>query len=176
MNDDLNEENIVYHKTDEQLNAEFEAKINNRMKELGLSEKTRMSEWRREDAEPKIYTFHGYPDGQPTNGYCFHSRMGGFSYSDNGGPSSSLSLSFGDPFGVVSFSTNLGTATPSASVSASVYRDDLNPNAYYKLAVTKRYTVKPYIIYTREYANDPWVAHHYTESSLTSVDLYITIV
>ena len=164
-------------KTEEEILCEFESRIEDQIDELGLSETTRMSEWYREDAEPQTYNFTAFPSGQPTNGYRFNSNYGGFVYTSSGGATQTLSLSFGDPFGIVSLTVDMGTASPSeGSVGSIVFRDNLDPNGYYKLRVLKQYLVKPYIIYTREYEYADWVAHHYKEVELTNIEYFVTRV
>ena len=87
-----------------------------------------------------------------TKGYKFPTG-GGFYYSNSGGPSTSVSVSFGVGFQNVAFSISFGQR---ASGVTGVFINAPSKKYYYKLAVKKTYRVRSYIIYRRQTSNSSW--------------------
>lgn len=87
-------------------------------------------------------TFSGFAGNQPAEGNRFQTG-GGFYFSDNGGPSSTISISFPSPFNLLSVSVNLGNS--SSSGKFVLVPDTIH---YFKLFVEKTYDCKPYIVWS----------------------------
>lgn len=107
---------------------------------------------------PKWKTVSTYPSGQPTKGKRFNTG-GGFHYSDSAkGSKVSASVNFGGKFGNISISVPFGKVTSTSgdiiNVPSSKY--------YYKLKVTKKVKVKPYIVYKklRNKSDAKWQVHY----------------
>lgn len=113
----------------------------------------------------------GYPANQPTNGSRFHTGGGDY-YSESGGPIQSLTISFGDPFGIVNVGVSIGeTGSSGAFVEAP---DTAN---YYKLYIVKTVEVQLYIAYYRDAEGLPWQVVYVGESSVvTNVTAYAVAV
>ena len=101
-------------------------------------------------------TLGGDAGNQATGGYQFPTG-GGFWFTDSGGPSvsGSIYLSLPSPYNCLSFSINLGQKGVSGlfvSVPDTIH--------YYKLYVSKRLELTPYIMYRKlvgaQHDSDPW--------------------
>lgn len=100
----------------------------------------------------KYTTLSGYAGNQVAGGYKFPTG-GGFWFTDSGGPSVSGSVSVGlpKPFDMVSVSINLGQKGSSGlwvSVPSSSY--------YYKLYVSKKMELRPYVTYRARVGTENW--------------------
>lgn len=105
------------------------------------------------DYKPYKYkTLSGYAGNQVAGGYKFPTG-GGFWFTDSGGPEVSGSVNVGlpKPYDIVSVSINLGkkgtsglwVAVPSSS-------------SYYKLYVSKKMELRPYITYRAPVGTENW--------------------
>ena len=92
----------------------------------------------------------GFASGQPTAG--IHITTGGtIYYSDTGGSTVSVSVSFPLDFGgAVNVTLNLGRKTS----TVSAYSVNIPDYGYWKLYVNNTYQVQKYIIYHREWVDD----------------------
>lgn len=124
-----------------------------------------MHEW-----GPTAYpTTSGYAGNQPSNGTKFPTG-GGFYYSDSGGPTASISVSFPEPFNSVSFSIGLGNSSTSG-----IFVNVPNTTDYFKLYITKEYEVRPYIIYRWTYINE-FVGYQWIEWSSGYSKLHMSTI
>lgn len=85
--------------------------------------------------------FSGFAGNQPAEGNRF-ATGGGFYFSDNGGPSVTLNISFPSPFNTLSASVNLGNS--SSSGKFVLVPDTIH---YFKLFVEKTYDCRPFIVW-----------------------------
>ena len=105
------------------------------------------------DYKPYKYTtFSGYAGNQVAGGYKFPTG-GGFWFTDSGGPEVSASVNVGlpKPYDMVSVSVNLGKKGTSGlwvSVPSS--------SSYYKLYVSKKMELRPYITYRAPVGTEDW--------------------
>ena len=87
----------------------------------------------------------------PAGGVCINSSSGGaIYYTPNGGPTASVSVAFGDPYGVVSVNFELGKRVS----EVSQYSANIPGFKYYRLYVDNTYTVSHYIVYKRVWVSD----------------------
>ncbi|WIV13503.1 hypothetical protein [Proteiniborus sp. MB09-C3] len=107
------------------------------------------SDYKHEYGTSKIAVAGGFAGGQGSAGYRFPTG-GGFWYTDSGGPTASISVSFPKPFESVSFSVNLGEK----GTTGQYVKVDPDSNNYYKLYVEKEYEVTPYVIYKWTWIDD----------------------
>ena len=114
----------------------------------GVSLRNDIGEYRTRVLSTKIVNVTGYPGNQPSGGIKFSSPQGGsFNYTPDGGPSKSVSVNFGSPYGTTSVSFTLGKRTDevtSYSLSVPGY-------IYCKLWVEKKYECKKYVVEKKVY-------------------------
>lgn len=128
-----------------------------------------ISDYKHEYGRTAYPSTSGYAGNQPSRGTKFPTG-GGFYYSDRGGPSSSISVSFPKPYDNISFSVDLGNSSTSG-----VFVNAPNKTDYFKLHVTKEYEVKPYIIYRRVYIDD-FVGYQWKEWSSGYSKVHISTI
>lgn len=140
------------NKTQEEIDREIEAYIDSLMVSLNGAEDT--------NATPRVQTYYksitldtledqpvsGYPGNQREGGYCFETG-GGFYYSEDGGPTASISLSVSLPFGKSPFSFSVGIGLGNKSDTFGTYVKAPDKTNYWKLYVTKYLDVTPIAIY-----------------------------
>lgn len=94
---------------------------------------------------PVTRTASGYPGNQDSNGYRFNTG-GGFYWSEGGGPTVSLGISFPSPYDFVSISVPLGNYG-----SSGYFVTVPNTIDRFKLYVEQYFSIQPYNIYKRTY-------------------------
>lgn len=105
-----------------------------------------LSDYKTEIVATRNTIASGYAGNQPTGGVMFNSNKGGtINYSPSGGPDVTCSVSFGDPYGIISVSIPLGQRT----TSVTDYSLSVPGGKYYKLWVDNTYTCKKYIVYKK---------------------------
>ncbi|MCI6759687.1 MAG: hypothetical protein MR590_02930 [Clostridiales bacterium] len=115
-----------------------------------------LGELRTEYAETIIKDVTGYPD-QNEGGYSFWPK--GYLYLlDEGGPKSSLSVSFTlNGFFSIGVSVPLGEIVEErVGTACEIPGSPRGQEVYYKVFETKRVEIRPFVIYWRENAFEPW--------------------
>lgn len=93
----------------------------------------------------------GYAGNQPSRGVTFNSSKGGtFFYSPGGGPSLTLSVSFGSPYGITSVTFGLGVMAS----GVTAYSVSVPGFQAYKLWIDNTYMATKYIVYKRIWVDD----------------------
>lgn len=100
----------------------------------------------------KYKTLSGYAGNQVAGGYKFPTG-GGFWFTDSGGPTVSGTVSVGlpKPFDMVSVSINLGQKG-----SSGLWVSAPSSSYYYKLYVSKKMELRPYITYRARVGTENW--------------------
>lgn len=99
--------------------------------------------YKTEYGKPKYKTVSGYAGKQPAKGTRFKTG-GGFYLSTSGGPTVSASVAFPTPFGSYSLSAKLGN-----KASSGIFVIVPNKRDYFKIYVSKRYKITPYVTYVQ---------------------------
>lgn len=121
-------------------------------------ERAPRGEWKYEYDDP-VYTYVSGWAG-PDQNQQFHFPVGGYLiYSNSGGPSASFSINLGDPYGIISGSITLGSASDDGVSGTSYYVAPDNINTY-NLWVTKKIEVTGYRSYFRLTSSDPWELYY----------------
>ena len=140
------------NKTQEEIDREVEAYIDSLMASLNEADTANVS--------PRVQTYYksltldtiedqpvsGSPGNQLEEGYCF-STGGGFYYSEDGGPTESLSFSVSLPFGAGPFSISVGVGLGNKADTFGTYVSAPDKTSYWKLYVTKHVDVIPIAVY-----------------------------
>lgn len=155
---------VVYKNpmSESEMQAERERQVKEHIEKLLLEENNRNifgdgsirpfndpSDYKTEYGTSKRAFAGGFAGGQGSAGHMFPSG-GGFWYTESGGPTASISVSFPKPFEAVSFSINLGET----GTTGTFYNVPPDSNNFYKLYVEKEYEVTPYVIYRRTWIDD----------------------
>lgn len=100
----------------------------------------------------KYKILSGYAGNQPKGGHKFPTG-GGFWFTDSGGPTVSGTVSVGlpKPYNMVSVSINLGK-----SGSSGTFVLVPSPKYYYKLHISKKMELRPYITYRAPVGTKKW--------------------
>lgn len=100
----------------------------------------------------KYTTLSGYAGNQVAGGYKFPTG-GGFWFTDSGGPSVSASVSVGlpKPYDMFSVSINLGQKG-----SSGLWVSVPSSSSYYKLYISKKMELRPYITYRARVGTENW--------------------
>lgn len=125
------------------IQAQVDAYISSLEKEISILRSDRDYTYRTEKVETKYVTRSGFPGNQPTNGILFKTG-GSFFWAETGGPTLDASVTFSDPFQMVSVTVDLGLKSESFT-GCSI--DVPSKDAYYKLYVTKKMRVDKYVTY-----------------------------
>lgn len=140
------------NKTQEEIDREIEAYIDSLMASLNGAEAT--------NGTPRVQSYYksltldtledqpvsGYPGNQREGGYRFETG-GGFYYSEDGGPTESISLSISLPFGASPFSMSVGIGLGNKADTFGTYVEAPDKINYWKLYVTKYLDVTPIAVY-----------------------------
>lgn len=110
--------------------------------------------WKNEYGTKKTVTVGGFAGNQNSGGYKFPTG-GGFYFSDSGGPTASVTVTFPTKFGKVTATANLGKKS-----SAGIFVTAPTKTRYYKLHIAKKVEVQPYITYTRKDRNSAWKVYY----------------
>ncbi len=138
---------VTYQIPEEVVEKNIQAQVNGYIssleKEVGSLRSDRDYTYRTEKVATKYVTRSGYPGNQPANGIKFNTG-GSFFWAETGGPTLNASVTFSDPFQMVSVTVDLGLKSESfTGCSINVPSTD----AYYKLYVTKKMRVDKYVTY-----------------------------
>ena len=110
-----------------------------------------IDDYKTEVVSTKRVVVSGYAGNQPAGGVCINSSSGGaIYYTPNDGPTASVSVAFGDPYGVVSVNFELGKRVS----EVSQYSANIPGFKYYRLYADNTYTVSHYIVYKRVWVSD----------------------
>lgn len=148
-------EEVYIITTESERNAAFEKAMNEILENMEQENTLTRGPKYRYKTEYKSYkytTLSGYAGNQVAGGYRFPTG-GGFWFTDSGGPEVSASVSVGlpKPFNMVSVSVNLGKkGTSGLWVSAP------SSSYYYKLYVSKKMELRPYITYRAPIGTENW--------------------
>lgn len=135
---------ISQEERDADIQRQVDAKIASLQGQYQLALSDRDYTYDTEYVQTKYVTKGGYAGGQPKNGTRFPTG-GGFSWSDEGGPAISASVSFSKPFKYVDITIELGVASVKDVIGYSV--DAPNKTNYFKLYVSKTMEVRQANIY-----------------------------
>lgn len=115
-------------------------------------------EYKTKYLEPRWIVTKGYASGQAKGGAKF-SNGGGWYYSPAGGTKVKTEVRLSKTFGYATFTTTLGKVGASTGYYISAPKDKKN---YYKLYVTKRVKVKPYVTYRKlkHQSNAKWKIYY----------------
>lgn len=125
-------------------------------------------DYKHESSVPKTASIAGYVGNQPVNGTRFHSTGSGFYYSESGGPTFSVGVSFPYPYNTVSISSSIGNSGTSGRFVGAP-----DTTYYYKLYASKKYDVKVTISYKRVWVND-FVGYQWKEWSRYTSKVHLT--
>ena len=114
----------------------------------------------------KTVTIGGYAGNQPAGGRRFNTG-GGFWFSDSGGPTASLNVSFPAPYDLISVSVTLGSVG-----SSGVFVLAPDSTHYFKLYVSKKVRVQPYVVYYTNSQGKKTVWLRSKTTTVTKVDQY----
>ena len=118
----------------------------------------------------KKVTAAGYAGNQVAGGYRF-ATGGGFYYSNAGGPSVTVGVGFGSPYGSFNVSFSLGN-----KVSSGRFVTVPNRTQYFKLYVSSVYNVRPFIVYYNDGNGHKSVYQRNVSSLLYSENAYAKAV
>lgn len=145
---------VIFQMTEEEIEAEHKRQIEAEVFRLTKSSNLKddgvirpfddPSDYRIEYGTRKVGSVEGFA-GNQTTGVRFPT-LGGFYYSTSGGPTTTLNLSFPEPYDWLSLSVPLGNKSTSG-----IYVAAPNTTDYFKLSVIKDYSVQPYIVYRYTY-------------------------
>lgn len=162
-------------KTQEEVDKELKDQIDSQVSKLIDSQSSKYqtrdssssNNWKTVYGPKKTVTLSGYAGNQVPKGYKFPTG-GGFYFSDSGGPSASASVAYSVPFTKVSVSVTLGKSSASGK-----FVNVPNKKNYFKLYVSKKVQVQPYIVYRRANSHSPWkVNYNGKVQSIQSVTSY----
>lgn len=143
-------------KSQDEVDKELKSLIDKELKQLkGITRSSvNPNNWKTVYGTKKTVTLKGYAGNQLPGGRKFPTG-GGFYFSDSGGPTVSVSVSYSSPYVPVSVSVGLGNSSTSGQFVTVP-----NKTNYFKLYVSKDVQVQPYIVYQRTNSSSPWKVYY----------------
>lgn len=134
---------ITYQVSEEEIERNLQAQVDAYINSIVAPQSDRDYTYHTETVETKYVSGSGYAGNQPTNGVRF--RTGGsFFWAESGGPTLDASVTFSDPFQMVSVTIDLGVKSSS---STGYVVDVPTKDAFYKLHVSKVMRVDKSVTY-----------------------------
>lgn len=106
--------------------------------------------YKTENLPKQTKTVSGYASNQPSGGIYLSNPSDGICYTYAGGATvtAGVSVSLPKPYNYISFSVSIGAAKGNAATGAVATLGNKKPG-YYRLRISKDYTVSPYVVYRK---------------------------
>ncbi|PKH10316.1 hypothetical protein [Planomicrobium sp. MB-3u-38] len=156
--EELENEIVVFEKSEEDIEIESKLQEKQIIQDLirnqpltdggvpgGITTLNDVSSYKTEYGTPVTKSVYGFAGNQPYGGIRF-TTGGGFSWANSGGPSTTLNVSFPTPYASLSVAIPLGNRSTSVT---GYFVKAPNTTDYFKLHVSKKYKVTPYVTYVQ---------------------------